>query len=127
MCKLKQQAIAEVMQDAGKKIAAIDRHTGLIAECEALVKQINTAAERNGSDIKSAACVCPHTNGTVSVWISINYARRSEIYAAIRAAGVEIAGETTCSFDSALVDLHLEGFDVRIVMGHIVEELAEAA
>lgn len=127
MCKLKQEAITEVLQDAGKMIAAIEQHAGLIAECEALVNQINATAKRNGSDIKFAACVCPHTSGTVSVWISIHYARRSEIYAAIRAAGIEIAGETPCSFNSDLIDLHLEGFDVRIVMGNLYKELAEAA
>lgn len=120
---LKQQTIDEVLRDCHTQLRAIDTHAGLIAECESLAERLNESAMPNGYRFSPVVSTC---RSSVTVWVQINYERRSDVYSVIRAAGIEIAGDSKHTTDG-YIQIHLEGFDVPICMGNIAEELAEAA
>ena len=120
---LKQKTISEIMLEAGKKIAAVDQYNGLIAECESLAERLNEAASKLG--FQFSPLICAHESGTVSAWISVAFERRSTIYSAIRAAGLEIAGESASKIFQACVDIHLEGLDVPVTTTDIAAEVVD--
>ena len=120
---LKQRTTAEILKEAGIRIAILDKHSALIAECEALTEQLNKAA---GAAIFTAQ-ICPHPNtGNLSAWVQTER-KRSEVYAAISSADLMFSGETTCAWNLERTTVHLQGLDVTICAPFEAEQLAEAA
>ena len=113
---LKQQTIQKIMHNAGEEIAAVERHTGLIAEAEALADRLNDAAPGMFTPV---VCTC---GNHIKVWLQIDHKPRRAVYAAIEGAGVVLAGESL-SPDN-YIQVHLEGFDVPVFMGHSQSALA---
>lgn len=122
MISLKQKTISNILKEAGLCIAALEKHAGLIAECEALAAQLNKAA---GDSIFNAI-ICPHASGNLSAWVQTER-QRSEVYAAISRAGITFSGETPCQLGLGRTTVHLKGLDVTISADFKLEQLAEAA
>lgn len=121
---LKQKLIKEAMQEAGQKIATIDRNSGLIAECEALATQLRLAG-----DVDAIAMITVHDD-SVTARVSFYGHRVSDVLQAICNAGLT-ATETPIpdylKHNTASRTFKIAGLDVPINISDPIAELAEAA
>lgn len=117
---LKQELIEKVMAEAGKRLAAIDANAGVIAEAEALAKNLNAV-----SSIEFTPLVTVHDN-SVTPRAFAHGVRDSEVRRAIAKAGlvIEAEGQTYSPKDRFYT---IAGLTSRVEVNNVFEELLPEA